>query len=161
MAERRSFFSRLFTGIGNLFRGTSRPPPAQEYPFGGRLPVPPPEPVPTGPFGFPAEEEAYPVPVQEPEMFPQETPPDRGMYVIQGDEDYYGTKEFWAREVEQNDVATLEDRYGVGNIGIIHMLIVQGAWDNQIGSEDWRRFRDEYLRQFGYAMSKYSPAYGR
>ena len=156
MAERRSFFGRLFTGLANLFRG-ARPPPT---------PVPEAEPPPTaGPFGFPPEEEAYPV---EPEMFPEQPEPYRGGYapagqlLVQGNDDYWHTKEFWFNEVTTKDAATLEAEYGVNNIDIIRMLEVQsGGWIGGSESPDWQAFRDEYARQFGYSASKFSPQYGR
>lgn len=157
MAERRSILGRLWQGVRNLFTGGGRQPPPVYRPWE------PPPPTPSV-FGFPEEEEVPPGGIdyipEEPEPV-ESAYPVAGMVLVQGNTDYWDTLENWKRLVESNDAATLENQYGVTNIGIIRQLVAQGYWDDGLNSLDWQRFREEYARQFGFTTSKYSPRWGR
>lgn len=186
MAWYDTIFNRVSRGIRNLFgRGEQPPPPPRQRPTAprpsilprpqpsrGYFPTGPPEtgryfpieetPPTEGPFGFPEDlsGDQYTVDFEPYEVDAEQLYQMPGTIPIQGDEVYWGTPNFWYDEVSTKDKYTLLATYGVSNVGIIKQMAVLGYWDDSTGSEDWRRFREEYIRQFGYT-DRFSPEYGR
>lgn len=167
----RGFFRNLISrAVGRLLR-----PPQQRYFPEQQVRQPPvasPRPPTGGPlrptvrppapdiFGFPDESPPMPVePMAGQEWYGSQQP---GTVPISNEfrETFWGTPAYWSMEVSTRSGESLINEFALDNIEIIYQLIDLGVWDNTTGSEDWRRFREDYAQYVG-PSNRYSSIYGR